>query len=169
MTHRRKVAIHLFAGLLCLMGIAAAARSERNTNLSEVNRVRLEHVGLNVTDPIKAAQWYVDNLDMKVLREGPAPANARFVADAGGNMMLELYHNPPEAVPDYASIDPLVLHIAFLVDDVDAIRAKLLAAGATAVGDVTVSPAGDRLAMLRDPWGLPIQFIRRANPMLPHK
>lgn len=131
------------------------------------NAVRLEHVALNVADPIKMAKWYVDNLGMKVLREGPAPINARFLADAGGNMMLELYHNPPGAVPNYATMDPLLLHVAFMVDDVDAVRQKLLAAGATSAGEVTTTPAGDKLAMLRDPWGLAIQFLHRAEPMLP--
>lgn len=140
------------------------ARAERKA--AQGNRVRLEHVGLNVADPVKAAQWYVDNLGMKVLREGPAPINARFIGDADGNMMLELYHNPPEAVPNYATMDPLLLHVAFLVDDVEAIRSKLLAVGATAVGEVTTTEAGDKLAMLRDPWGLAIQFVHRADPML---
>jgi len=132
----------------------------------QANRVRLEHVGLNVADPIKAAKWYVDNLGMKVLREAPAPAHTRFLGDAAGNMMLEIYHNPPEAVPNYAAMDPLLLHVAFMVDDVEALRSKLLAAGATAVGEVTTTPAGDKLAMLRDPWGLAIQFVHRADPML---
>jgi glyoxylase I family protein len=139
-------------------------RIERSATPS--NRVRLEHVGLNVADPIKAAQWYVDNLGMKVLREGPAPANTRFLADGAGNMMIEIYHNPPEAVPNYTAMDPLLLHVAFMVDDVAAIRSKLLAAGATAVGEVTTTPAGDKLAMLRDPWGLAIQFVHRGDPML---
>ncbi|MEN6336559.1 MAG: VOC family protein [Phycisphaerales bacterium] len=169
MTFGRRVAIGLLAGLLCLVTIGAAAKSEKDTQKSQVNRVRFEHVGLNVADPVKAAQWYVDNLGMKILRQGDAPANNRFVADAAGNMMFEFYHNPPDAVPNYPSMDPMSLHIAFLVDDVDAIRARLLAAGATAAGDVTVNPAGDRLTMLRDPWGLPIQIIRRADPMLSHK
>lgn len=84
-------------------------------------------------------------------------------------MMLELYHNPPEAVPDYGSMDPLILHVAFLVDDVEGIRRKLLAAGGTATDEITVTPAGDTLTMLRDPWGLAIQFIRRAKPMLHHQ
>jgi catechol 2,3-dioxygenase-like lactoylglutathione lyase family enzyme len=140
------------------------ARAERQA--AQANRVRLEHVGLNVADPIKAAQWYVDNLGMRVLREGPAPINARFLGDADGNMMLEIYHNPPEAVPNYAAMDPLLLHVAFMVEDVEAMRGKLIAAGATAVGEVTTTPAGDKLAMLRDPWGLAIQFVRRADPML---
>jgi len=134
---------------------------------SSGNAVRFEHVALNVADPIKMAKWYVDNLGMKVLREGPAPINARFLADSGGNMMLELYHNPPEAVPNYAAMDPLLLHVAFMVHDVDAVRQKLIAAGATPAGEVTTTPAGDKLAMLRDPWGLAIQFLHRADPMLP--
>ncbi len=140
------------------------ARAERQA--APAGRVRLEHVGLNVADPIKAAQWYVANLGMKVLREAPAPANTRFLGDAAGNMMLEIYHNPPEAVPNYAAMDPLLLHVAFMVEDVEAMRSKLLAAGATAVGEVTTTPAGDKLAMLRDPWGLAIQFVHRADPML---
>ncbi len=141
-----------------------SARGERQA--AQAVRVRLEHVGLNVADPIKAAQWYVDNLGMKVLREAPAPANTRFLGDAAGNMMLEIYHNPPEAVPNYAAMDPLLLHVAFMVEDVEAMRSKLIAAGATAVGEVTTTPAGDKLAMLRDPWGLAIQFVHRADPML---
>jgi glyoxylase I family protein len=139
------------------------------SKVAQGNRVRLEHTGLNVVDPIKMAQWYVEHLGMKVLREGPAPANARFLADSAGNMMLELYHNPPEAVPNYAAMDPLLLHIAFLADDVDAVRSKLLAAGAIPVGEVTATAAGDKLAMLRDPWGLAIQFVHRADPMLSFK
>ena len=133
------------------------------------NRIRLEHVAINVEDPERMAQWYCDNLGMKVVREGPAPANMRFICDAGGNMMLEIYHNPPDAVPDYASMDPLTLHIAFMVDDVKGTCAKLIAAGATVASEVTVTDSGDELAMLRDPWGVPIQFLKRANPMLSHE
>ncbi len=147
-----------------------AKKSARlESKAAQTNRVRLEHVGLNVADPVKAAKWYVDNLGMKVLREAPAPANTRFLGDSGGNMMIEIYHNPPEAVPNYAAMDPLLLHVAFMVDDVDAMRTKLIAAGATAVGEVTTTPAGDKLAMLRDPWGLAIQFVHRADPMLIQK
>jgi hypothetical protein len=31
---------------------------------------------------------------------------------------------------------------------------------------VRVTPAGDHLAMLRDPWGLPIQLVHRSTPMI---
>jgi len=133
------------------------------------NRIRLEHVAINVEDPAAMANWYCENLDMKVIRKGEPPVNMRFISDAGRNMMLEIYHNPPDAVPDYRSMDPLSLHIAFMVDDVKAICDKLLAAGATVASDVNITESGDEIAMLRDPWGVPIQFVKRAEPMLPHK
>lgn len=183
MTGKHRTAAVSFACALCLtvtatLGTLAMSRQSKDQpqpsarverSAVGANRVRLEHLGLNVADPIKIAQWYVDNLGMKVLRQGAAPVNNRFVGDAGGNMMLELYHNAAAAVPDYAALDPQQLHVAFLVDDVEAMRSKLLAAGAKAVDEVTTTPAGDKLAMLRDPWGLPIQFVHRANPMLSTK
>lgn len=130
------------------------------------NRIRFEHVALNVTDPAAIADWYCENLGMKIIRSAEPPYNTRFVADDGGNMMLELYSNPEASVPDYASMNPLVLHIAFMADNVKAIRDKLVSAGATVITDVTVIEGGDELTVMRDPWGLAIQFIKRAEPML---
>ena len=142
------------------------SKSKEHRTMNTADRIRLEHVALNVEDPIRMAEWYCKNLGMKVVRQGPPPANGRFISDAGGNMMLELYHNPPDAVPDYASMNPLVLHIAFMVDDVKGSCRKLVAAGATIVEDVYTTDSGDEIAMLRDPWGVPIQFLKRTKPML---
>jgi len=130
------------------------------------NQVRFEHVALNVADPPATADWYCKNLGMKLIKQGQPPVNARFISDAGGNMMLELYTNPPDAVPNYRSMNPLLLHIAFTVDDIQAVRAKLLGVGATIAEDITTTPAGDQILILRDPWGLAIQFVKRTKPML---
>ena len=148
---------------------SATTKDDGSAFAGRKNRIRLEHVAINVEDPAAMATWYCENLGMKVIREGPPPANMRFISDAGGNMMLELYNNPPDAVPDYRSMNPLSLHIAFMVDDVKSITKKLIAAGATIAVDVNTTPAGDELVILRDPWGVPIQFLNRAEPMLPHK
>jgi glyoxylase I family protein len=129
--------------------------------------IRIEHVAFNVAEPVEMARWYSENLEMRVVREGPPPANGRFLIDAVGAVMIEVYRNPADAVPDYAGIDPLQLHVAFEVDDVDGVRERLIAAGATPEGPVETTPGGDRIAMLRDPWGLAIQFVHRAEPMLP--
>ena len=166
-----------FGLLLCVFVILPltllAGCSEMNVSSTEgahntvrKNRIRLEHVAINVEDPVSMAKWYVKNLGMKLVRKGPPPVNMHFISDAGGNMMLEIYNNPPDAVPDYTSMDPLLLHIAFMVDDVKGIREKLIAAGATAAGEITITSSGDELAMLRDPWGVAIQFVKRAKPML---
>lgn len=128
--------------------------------------LRLEHVAINVPDPPAMAKWYCDNLGMKIKREGPPPANMRFISDPDGNMMLELYNNPEGAIPDYASMSPFSLHIAFHVDDVAAMKKRLIAAGATPFNEIETTPAGDVLTILRDPWGVPIQFLTRAKPML---
>ncbi len=136
--------------------------------MNEANRIRLEHVALNVEDPAAMAGWYSENLGMKIIREGPPPINVRFVSDEQENMMLELYTNPPDAVPDYRSMNPLVFHISFMVDDVQGICRELSAAGAALVGEVVTTEAGDEIAMMRDPWGVAIQFLRRAEPMLSH-
>jgi glyoxylase I family protein len=77
--------------------------------------------------------------------------------------MIEVYNNPAAPLPDYHGLDPLVLHLAFDVEheDILAVRDRLLAAGATIARDVVTTPAGDRLVMLRDPWGLAIQLAQR--------
>jgi len=144
------------------------SKSGKHPSIRNAERIRLEHVAINVENPAGMAKWYCDNLKMKIVRKGPPPVNMYFISDAEANMMLEIYHNPPNAVPDYSSMDPLMLHIAFMVDEVKGTCRKLVAAGATVVTDVTITDAGDELAMLRDPWGVPIQILKRAEPMLSH-
>lgn len=157
----------LISGLLAVAALSALMLAGcGQVGSAGQNRIRLEHVAINVEDPVAMAKWYCDNLGMKVRREGPPPVNMRFISDAGGNMMLELYNNPPDAVPDYAKMDPLLLHIAFMVDDVQAVSAKLLAAGATVHTEIFTTEGGDTITILRDPWGVPIQFLTRAKPML---
>lgn len=126
--------------------------------------MKLEHVALQVADPVAMAGWYVQHLGMRVVHRGDAPGNARFVADDAGASILELYAGTLP-VPDYGAMDPALLHVAFATEDVVAARSRLIAAGAVAAGEVVVTPAGDAFAMLRDPWGLALQLARRARPL----
>ena len=43
---------------------------------------------------------------------------------------------------------------------------RLLAAGATTAGDVTITPTGDEMTFLRDPWGLALQLVKRGAPLM---
>lgn len=128
--------------------------------------MNLEHIGMNVPDPAAAAKWYCQHLGMTVKRAGPPPANGRFLADTRGEMMLEFYSNHSAPIPDYRTVHSQVLHVAFQVEDVRATRERLVHAGALAEGEMIVNDEGDVLAMLRDPWGVPIQLVKRAQAMI---
>jgi uncharacterized glyoxalase superfamily protein PhnB len=128
--------------------------------------MRIEHFALQVPDPVAMADWYVKNLGCSIARSGGPPANGRFVMDASGSAMLELYNNPAASMPDYAKLDPLLLHLAFVTDDPAGDRDKLCAAGAKVVGPLETTPAGDQIVMLRDPWHVALQLIKRQKPMV---
>lgn len=128
--------------------------------------MKIEHTAYQVADPVAMARWYVDHLGLNVKRAQHEPPFGQFLADDGDAVMLEVYNNATVPVPDYRAMDPLVLHLAFRTNDVPATRARLLAAGATAEGEAVRTPAGDHVAMLRDPWGLALQLVHRAAPMI---
>ncbi len=127
---------------------------------------RPEHIALNVPDPIAKAKWYVNNLSMEIIRQGGAPNYTTFVGDKGKHIMFELYHNADYPLFDAAKISHMSIHFAFMVSDIQKVKSDLLKAGAALVEDVTKTPSGDLVLMMRDPWGLPIQFVTRTKPMM---
>lgn len=130
--------------------------------------MRIEHVALNVPDAVAMAEWYVRHLGMRIVRKIDTAPHIHFLADASDSTVIEIYTNAADSVPDYGSMHPLRFHVAFAAEDPDAARAALLAAGASFVEEQRF-PDGSRLMMLRDPWGLPLQLARRAQPLLPSR
>jgi catechol 2,3-dioxygenase-like lactoylglutathione lyase family enzyme len=129
--------------------------------------VKLEHVALLVANPPAMARWYEENLGMRVVKQSDeAPGFARFLADPDGASILETYASDVHPVPDYRATDPAILHVAFATTEIAGERDRLIAAGATPVGEITENAAGDRFAMLRDPWGLALQLAQRARPLV---
>ena len=125
----------------------------------------IEHVAFNVSDAVAMAAWYVKNLGMRVLRKSDGPPHIHFIGDAKNASVLEIYSDPTDPAPDYASQHPLRVHVAFAAEDMDAAKSALLEAGATFV-DERQLPDGSRLMMLRDPWGLALQLAKRPKPLL---
>ena len=128
--------------------------------------MKIEHLAIQAQDPVAVAQWYVEHLGFLVKRSSGPPGHAHFLADSAGSVMVEIYNHPRLKTPDYRNMDSLLLHIAFCSDDPAADRDRLVSAGATVEDDLSTTPAGDVLVMLRDPWGFAIQLVRRAKPML---
>ncbi|MBN2588851.1 MAG: VOC family protein [Sedimentisphaerales bacterium] len=150
------------AVIIISMGLFASGCSDLMKG-NKVKQASFEHVAINVTDPVAMADWYCENLGMKIMLKS---GTTRFVSDADENMMFELYNNADVTIPDYASQDKLVLHFAFNVDDIDETCEKLVQAGAKWDQEVTTTDSGDKIAVLRDPWGVAIQFVKRAKPMI---
>ena len=127
--------------------------------------MQFEHYALNVPDPRAMADWYVEHCQMRIVLALDEPPHTRFLADAPGRVVMELYCNEGAAVPDYSGQHPLIFHHALKVDNVDAATEALLAAGATRFEEVKLDD-GTRLMMLRDPWGVPIQLFKRARELV---
>ena len=126
--------------------------------------MKLEHTALNLPDPQAAAAWYAENLGLTIVKANSAEPFIHFLADDAGGM-LEFYSNPGSAIPDYASMSPFTLHLAFSADNITAVWEQLLAAGATAAGELETTPAGDRIVFLRDPWGVSLQLVSRRTAL----
>ena len=60
---------------------------------------------------------------MTVKRSSNEGTRVHFLADDGEAVMIEFYNHPKVAVPDYRSIDPFVMHLAFRAEDLDRTRA----------------------------------------------
>lgn len=127
--------------------------------------MRIEHIALNVPHATEHAQWYMQHLGLKIVRQMNDATQMHFLTDDNGQVMIELYTKPGVPVPDYAALDASVLHVAFSVDDLPGERDRLLAAGATSDGGIDKTPNGDNLAFLRDPWGLTIQLVKRKQAL----
>jgi glyoxylase I family protein len=127
--------------------------------------LNVEHFACNVSDPVAMAAWYTENLGMRVVRKIDTAPHIHFLADANRRVVMEIYNNPADAIPDYKSMHPLRFHLAFTAEDPDAVKTALVSAGATFVEEQTIGD-GSRLMMLRDPWGLPLQLVKRATPLL---
>jgi len=127
--------------------------------------MKFEHLAINVANPKQMAKWYATHLGLRVIRQEQNAPFTTFLADDSGNMMLEIYNNPPEKVPDYWQMDPLILHLAFVSANPDEDINRLLEAGAILIEDERLD-ATTRVVMMRDPWGLPIQLCKRGTPML---
>ncbi|MFT2009619.1 VOC family protein [Pontibacter sp. 13R65] len=127
--------------------------------------MKLEHFAVNVEDPLAMVDWYAEHLGMKVVKQVKEAPFMAFLADDSGRIMIEVYRNPSDQVPPYRTMDPLLVHLAFVSEDPAADKARLQQAGATEVSDAKLDD-GSHLVMMRDPWGLAIQLCKRGTPML---
>jgi glyoxylase I family protein len=127
--------------------------------------MKIEHFALNVKEPVKMKIWYENHLGLSTVKHISEPPFTTFMADDSGQVMIEFYNNPTDNVPQYENMHPLLLHLAFVSDNPTIDKERLLSVGATLVSE-DIFQDGTHLLMMRDPWGLSIQFCKRGVPML---
>ncbi|MBD9451106.1 MULTISPECIES: VOC family protein [unclassified Rhizobium] len=127
-----------------------------------------EHVGMVTGDMDRSLAFYRDLLGLRLhLRKTMGNGTEVAFLDSG-NGMLEIFAPPGGAGPasDLAAATSGVLHITFLVDNVDESFAKLEAAG-VAIKErprpAVNSEVLDRVAFLRDPDGIIVELAERRD------
>ncbi|MGJ8653123.1 MAG: VOC family protein [Opitutaceae bacterium] len=128
--------------------------------------MKIEHFAFQVDSPAEVADWYCAQFGFTVKRALDGDAPVRFLADSSGQVMIEIYNNPAVKTPTYREMHPLLLHLAFVCDQVEGKTAALIQAGAELFSGPDTLANGDQLAMLRDPWGFSIQLCARGDAMV---
>lgn len=131
--------------------------------MSKYPEFTFAHTGLNVHNMDAVSDWYVRNLNLTVARR--VEGVMTFLADPTGRVIIEFYANGTAPVLKFPETHSLTLHLAFLVKDPKGTAERLVAAGATVAEEYKITPAGDSMVMLQDPFGISVQIIRRADPM----
>lgn len=149
------------ASLLAFFGCAPKGGNE----LVNPDGYVLEHPAIDVADPVAVADWWCKNLGFTVTKQKDDDTHTTFIVDASGRVAIELYRARTQpSAPDYASMDPLTLHFGFTSKDVDADIERMLKAGATLI--VHEQAPGFDGAMMKDPFGISIQFVKREKSVL---
>jgi catechol 2,3-dioxygenase-like lactoylglutathione lyase family enzyme len=139
---------------------------------------RMEHVGIVVDDLAAATAFFVE-LGLEL--QGEAPVEGRSVdrvvglegvraevammqtPDGNGRAELAKFHAPSNQGEDrYAPANaPGIRHIAFAVEDIDAVVAGLRARGVELVGEVVRYEDSYRLCYIRGPEGVIVELAQR--------
>jgi catechol 2,3-dioxygenase-like lactoylglutathione lyase family enzyme len=139
---------------------------------------RLEHVGIVVDDLAAATEFFVE-LGLEL--QGEAPVEGRWVdsivglegvraeiamlqtPDGHGRLELTKFHTPSDQGGNrHAPANtPGIRHVAFAVEDIDAVVAGLRARGAELVGELGRYEERYRLCYVRGPEGIIVELAEQ--------
>jgi glyoxylase I family protein len=126
--------------------------------------MKIEHIGLLVSDAHGMARWYEEHLGFVNRRTGTdSVGGVDFISDPDQEAMLELFSNSELRMTDWTTLPPTQVHIALCSEDPEADSLRLQAAGATFIERAVRKGPGDELLLLRDPWGVVLQLAKRGT------
>jgi catechol 2,3-dioxygenase-like lactoylglutathione lyase family enzyme len=138
----------------------------------------MEHVGIVVDDLAAATEFF---LDLGLELQGEATVEGRWVdrvvglegvradiammqtPDGNGRLELTKFHSPSLESDNRAAPanTPGIRHLAFAVQDIDAVVARLRARGAELIGELARYRDSYRLCYVRGPEGIIIELAER--------
>ena len=171
---------HLTAGLRVRTGAAWRRRCNRNATIEYMAIQRMEHVGIVVDDLTAAIEFFVELglepgdrgrvegewVDRIIALDGTKAELAMLrTPDGHGEIELVKFHSPPPqgGDPHAPSNTPGLRHLAFLVEDIDAVVAGLRARGTELVGELVRYENSYRLCYVRGPEGIIIELAEKIS------
>lgn len=135
--------------------------------------LNLDHVAITVQDMDRAVTFYRDVLGFEVMGELLLNDDTfKLVYLQAGAGRIELFAFTEKGrrseTPD-RNEDPGFKHVAFAVDDVDAVAERLRAHGVSFTVDPVDAPGGVRLAFFHDPAGNLLELVSRPPTMQPYR
>ncbi len=128
-----------------------------------MRKFQLEHIGVAVSDPKAAAQWYQRVLGFEILHlVVESESSNAFLRDDAGTVIEFWKLRGLRSIADDLT-HHLQLHIAFRSDALLEDAKYLMDQGATLIEIAPVTQNGDETVALRDPWGNCIQLAKRGS------
>jgi predicted enzyme related to lactoylglutathione lyase len=121
-----------------------------------------EHFALNVVDINGVVNWYCTHLGLTIANQQKVSPFMTFLADSTDRVVIEFYKREDELAEDFSNSHPLTFHVAFVSENADEDKQRLLKTGASFFEEI-FKEDGSHLVMLRDPWGMPLQLCQRAE------
>ncbi|HTU46475.1 MAG TPA: VOC family protein [Bryobacteraceae bacterium] len=148
------------------------------TTIENMSIKRMEHVGIVVDDLAAAAEFF---LELGLVLEGEDAVEGRWVdrvvglagvradiammrtPDGHGRLELTKFRSPLAQGENRVAPanTPGIRHIAFLVEDIDAVVARLRARGAKLVGELERYEDSYRLCYVRGPEGIIVELAEQ--------
>ncbi|WP_339664444.1 VOC family protein [Maribacter arcticus] len=119
-----------------------------------------EHFALNVVDINGVVNWYCTHLGLTIANQQKVSPFMTFLADSTDRVVIEFYKREDELAEDFSNRHPLTFHVAFVSENAEEDKQRLLKAGASFFEEI-FKEDGSHLVMLRDPWGIPLQLCQR--------
>ncbi len=123
---------------------------------------KLLHTRMRVNDIERTVKFYEEALGLKVSRRHTSPRGAQlvFLRTPGSEEEIELCQMP--AGPD-VKVQPDLMHLAFQVDDLNALAAQLAKKGFALSDGPTVTSSGSIIAFIDAPEGYEVELIQHAR------